>query len=544
MRIFGNVFSKGQKSTPETELPETTYSGFEIKPITKGLPKPVESLCPECMKVIEARLFEENGKVMMDKTCPEHGYFKDLYWSDVGFYLRMERSMFEDGRGLSNPIVKDATRCTQQCGLCNMHLSSTICGNIDLTNRCDMTCPICFANANITGYVYEPSMDQVLEMLRNLRRERPVPASMIQFSGGEPTIYPHFLDAVRAARDMGFTHIQIATNGLRLADPEFVEECKEAGLHTVYLQFDGFNDETYKKTRGRPFLDLKLKAIENVRQAGTMKVVFVPTIVNGLNEDQVGEILKFAVENSDVISGISYQPVCFTGRISRRERERGRFTLADMARCIEEQTGLISVDDFYPVDFTVPFSKFIGALWDKQIGCLTCHPHCGIATYLFVDLESKNTIPVTRFIDVEGLMNGMDRWAERMKGARFKFYTKIRAYKSLQKCFDRNNALPGMTFPEFVKSLDGLMDKKVGREGNKYARYRALMVGGMHFMDGYNYELERVRRCVVHYSAPNGRIYPFCTYNSGPTYREMIERKYSIPLEEWERKNPSLAFTA
>lgn len=541
MKIFANVLSGAKRSIPELKTPQFTRSGSPVKPLTRGLPKTVESLCPECNRIIEARLFEEDGKVMMEKNCPKHGYFKDLYWSNAELYLRVENFVFEDGQGLVNPNVVESTRCdVGHCGLCNMHLSSTICGNVDLTNRCDMTCPICFANANVTGYVYEPSLEQVLGMLHSLRAERPVSTPMVQFSGGEPTIYPHFLDVVRAARDMGFAHIQVATNGLTLADPEFAEACKEAGLHTVYLQFDGLDDNIYRRARGRAMVEVKLKVVENVRRAG-MKVVLVPTIVNGLNDNQVGEILKFAVENSDVISGISYQPVCFSGRISRRER--GRFTLADMARCIEEQTGLISMEDWYPVAFTVPFSKFIGTLWGKEVGTLTCHPHCGIATYLFVDLETKSAVPVTRFVDVVGLLTEMNQWADKINKARFKSYTKMRAYKSLEKYFNRTKAPNEMTFLEFIMALDGLMDKKVGRGENLNARYRALMVGGMHFMDGYNYELERVRRCVVHYAAPNGRIYPFCTYNSGPTYREQIEKRYSVSLEEWEKRNSLLITT-
>jgi uncharacterized radical SAM superfamily Fe-S cluster-containing enzyme len=173
--------------TPEQA--EATYNGTPIPPTTKGLPKIVESLCPECDKTrcIPARMFEEDGKVFMEKTCPEHGYFKELYWSDVEMFLKAEKFAFGDNKGLSNPRVPYATKCPQQCGLCNMHTSHTGVGNLDLTNRCNLTCPVCFANANAAGYVYQPTLDQVRQMILNYRAERPTPGHIIQFSGGEPT---------------------------------------------------------------------------------------------------------------------------------------------------------------------------------------------------------------------------------------------------------------------------------------------------------------------------------------------------------------------
>lgn len=178
---------------------QTTYSDTPIQPITTGLPKTVESICPECLKVINARLFEEEGQVWMEKTCPEHGYVKDLYWSDAELYLKAEKWTFGDGHGLSNPITEAKGKCPTNCGVCNMHASHTGCGNLDLTNRCNLTCPICFANANVSGYVYEPSYEEVVQMLRNYRNTKPHPTNVIQFAGGEPTIHPRFPDKIGRA---------------------------------------------------------------------------------------------------------------------------------------------------------------------------------------------------------------------------------------------------------------------------------------------------------------------------------------------------------
>jgi uncharacterized radical SAM superfamily Fe-S cluster-containing enzyme len=297
------------------EQPEATYNGTPIPPSTKGLPKIVESLCPECEKTrcVPARMFEEDGKVFMEKTCPEHGYFKEPYWSDAEMYLKAEKFSFGDNRGLSNPRVPYATKCPQQCGLCNMHTSHTGVGNLDLTNRCNLTCPVCFANANAAGYVYQPTLDEVRQMILNYRAERPTPGHIIQFSGGEPTIYPHFIEACKLAKDLGISWVQVASNGIAFTDLDFAFRAKEAGLDGIYLQFDGMVDAIYKKTRGESLFKKKLQAIENAGKAD-LYVVLVCTVVRGVNNHQVGEILKFGIEHCDTVSGVAFQPVTFTGR--------------------------------------------------------------------------------------------------------------------------------------------------------------------------------------------------------------------------------------
>lgn len=527
---------------PEREW-ATTCTGTPIEPIEKGLPKMVESLCPECQKLIPAKMYEEDGAVWMEKKCPEHGGCKDLYWSDVGLYLKAEEWFFGDGRGLSNPMVPHATKCPYQCGLCNRHTSHTGLGNIDLTNRCNLTCPVCFANANVKGYVSEPSYEEVVRMLENFRRERPVACRMVQFSGGEPTIYPRFFDVLRAATELGFSHVQIATNGIRFKDLEFTEMAAEAGLHTLYLQFDGVTEDCYKRNRGRPLLDIKMKAIENVRKAG-MKIVFVPTIVNSVNDDQVGPILRFAIENIDVISGISYQPVCFTGRIDPSERMKLRFTLPDIALRIQEQTGLADARmDWYPLTCVAPFSKLTGALRGEDFVHLSCHPHCSIGTYFFVG-PTGEAVPVTRFMDIENLFIEMNRLARSQTAVKHKTYTKVKALNYLRKYFDQSKAPEGLSFMRYLQTMDGLMDKRHGRgaKDGSYT-YKTLMVAGMHFMDCYNYQVERVRRCVIHYSAPNGFIYPFCAYNSGPVFRDKVEKRHSIPLEEYKKRQRRSSYT-
>ena len=512
--------------------PETTYTGSPIRPLAKGLPKTTQSLCPDCGQLIEARIFEDGGKVVMEKSCASHGAFRDIVYSDAKLYLKMEEWTFGDNRGLENPPVTNATRCPDDCGLCNLHTSHTGLANIDLTNRCNLTCPVCFANANVAGYVYEPDFETVRKMLQALRDEKPVAGRIVQFSGGEPTIYPRFLDVLRLAREMGFSHTQVATNGIRFTDLEFAEQCKEAGLHTLYLQFDGVCDDIYRRTRGERLWEQKLKCIENVKRAG-LKIVFVPTIVKGLNDHQIGDILRLSLEYIECTSGISFQPVAFTGRISRHELEAKRFTLSDFAHAVEQQTGIAEAhNDWFPLGCVTPFSKLIGALRGEEITTLSSHPHCALGTYLFVDQNRKAT-PVTRFVDVGPMLQDMDTLARKAGKRRIQFFTKLSAWNSLRKHFHEDRAPEGLNFTKFLQTLQGLTDKKYGRGASEQQgfTYRTLMVAGMHFMDAYNYDVERVKRCVIHYAAPNGLIYPFCAYNSGPVYREKIEKQFSVPAE-------------
>ncbi|MBC7107818.1 MAG: radical SAM protein [Methanomassiliicoccales archaeon] len=502
--------------------------------LARGLPKKTESLCPECKRIVAATIFESNGKVLMEKECPSHGKFVDVYWSDVDLYLKAEKFAY-DGTGVLNPAIKGAKTCPNECGLCDLHLSHTSLANIDLTNRCNLKCPICFANANAAGYVYEPSFEEVVAMLKALRDERPVPTPAIQFSGGEPTIYPRFIDVIKKAKEMGFAQIQIATNGLRLAeDEEFLREVAEAGLNTIYLQFDGLREDIYVTTRGRPLLEIKKKVIENLRKMERHpSVVLVPTVVKGVNDDQVGPILRYAIENSDVIRGVNYQPVAFTGRISREEREKHRYTLTDLVHDIETQTGYAKKEDWYPVPTVVPISTFVSSILNQPKVTFTAHPHCGLASYLFVQ-DVNNVVPLTRFVDVEPLFKELFALSQKTEKSSIKFPAKVKALRILKKYIDKKKTPEGLELSKFLRLMSTVFSDET-KEGLAEFSWKMMFVGGMHFQDAYNYDIERVKRCVIHYAVPDGRIIPFCAYNGGPTYREEIERKFSIPLEEWRR---------
>ncbi|MDK1030424.1 MAG: radical SAM protein [Planctomycetia bacterium] len=520
-----------------TKSTTCTYSGRPIPALERGLPKTVGSLCPECIAEIPATLYEDQGKVWMKKRCPEHGEFLDIYWSDARLYLKAEEFHYGDGRGLENPNTEADSACPRQCGLCEEHLSHTALGNIDLTNRCNLRCPVCFANAAATGSVYEPTFEQVVKMLELYRATRPVATRAVQFAGGEPTLYGRFLDVLRKAREMGFSHLQVATNGLRFAEEDdFAQKASDAGLHDIYLQMDGISDDVYISLRGRRLWELKQRAIENISRT-TMKIVFVPTIVRGINDGQVGAIVQYALNNIETVSGISFQPVSFTGRIERSERLRQRFTLSDLAHAVADQTGISDpYEDWYPLSCIQPFTRLHSAVRGEANLQMTCHPHCSLGTYLFVGRRG-DVVPLPQFFDLPAMLGEMNRLADKGEQARFKFFTKISAFRTLKRHWRPERAPSGMTFDHWLHTLNGMIDKNVGRGVPGEKTFRSLLVAGMHFMDSYNYETARARRCVIHYAAPDGRLYPFCTYNAGPTFRTAVEERFAVTAEQWRKSH-------
>ncbi|MFQ6048295.1 MAG: radical SAM protein, partial [Phycisphaerae bacterium] len=253
-----------------------------------------QSLCPRCLAVIDAELICHDNQIFMRKTCPQHGPFKELISTDADFFMRLERlstttdapsAVLPEQAGPHERADQQTSRCPNQCGICPQHRSGAVMVNIDLTNRCNLRCPICFANSDAAGYLYEVTRQQVRQMLRRIMEtNRPAPAC-IQFSGGEPTLHPEFIEILADAHQAGFAQVQVASNGLRFArQPDFAQRCSDAGLNIVYLQFDGLDDRNYLRTRGARLLELKLQAIENIYNAG-MRTCLVPTIVKGINDD-------------------------------------------------------------------------------------------------------------------------------------------------------------------------------------------------------------------------------------------------------------------
>ena len=482
--------------------------------------KETKSLCPECLQVLPATIFEEDNKVYITKTCPQHGKTTELYWSDYDLYQKANE--FEEiGTGLENPRTQTKLGCPLDCGICPEHKSHTGLAIIDVTNRCNLTCPVCFANAAAAGYVYEPTKQQIFDMLENLKQNKPVQPPGLQFSGGEPTIRKDLPELIKKAKELGFHHVEVNTNGLRLAnDLKFAETLVEAGLSTIYLQFDGLTPDVYKFTRGLDLLDIKMKAIENCRKAG-LSIVLVVTLVKGVNDHQIGDIIRFAKDNFDIVRCVNVQPVSICGRIAQDEREKMRITIPDFMKDVEEQTeDKIKVSDFYPVPVVVPLSKAVASLKDKRYVEFTAHQHCGMATYLFI--EDDDMIPINRYGNVDKFIESMTKVYEDAKKGNKK-RAKLRLVGTLR------HIKFGLLRKYLLPILKSGSYESLGKLHRKM-----LLISAMHFMDPYNFDLQRVQRCCIHYAVPDGRIIPFCTMNS--IHRPKIEEKMGIPLEEWKNR--------
>ena len=497
-------------------MPRTTSDSTAID-------KTVSSICPVCLEVIRAHIFQDGENVFIEKQCQTHGEFKDLYWSDVALYRKFYR-YFCEGSGIENPTPSEKG-CPFDCGLCEKHKTGTLLANIDLTSRCNISCPVCFANSG--GRIFEPAIDKIKAMMQNLRSQKPVPCSAVQFSGGEPTLRKDLPEIVSMAKEMGFTQVQIATNGIMLsADLKLCQNLERAGLSTVYLQFDGLTSKPYKMVRGRNLLPIKLQAIENFRRAGQTSIVLVPTLAKGVNDDQVGDIIRFASRNLDVIKGINVQPVSFAGRIDQKERSEKRITIPDFLTLVEEQTdNEITREDFYPVPFVAPISRFIAAETQCPQPVFTVHPCCGAATYIYC-LDGKMT-PINRFLDVEGLLERIAEEAENFDGSSLSKLKKRGAMlKELSGFVDEAKAPRNLNVTKMLLSVFWNGTRQSLRDFHD----KSLFLGAMHFQDRYNMDLERLRRCGVHYATPDGRIIPFCAYNT--IHRKEVEDQFSTESNE------------
>jgi len=484
---------------------------------------------------------ERNGQVILVKDCPNHGHFEDLYWGDYETYKRFEK-YGKVGKGVLNPRTKTEKGCPYDCGICPNHKSHTVLSIIDVTNACNLQCSICFAYAGKIGYLYTPTLEQIGETMDNLRANQPVPPPAIQLSGGEPTVRPDLIEIVKMAKDKGFRHIEVNTNGIRIADEkdgvEYISKLTEAGADTFYLSFDGVTPEPYvgrapsgldekgRQKHANWLFNVKLRAIQNCRQAGMRSVVLVPVIVKGMNDHQLGDIVNFAVKNIDVIRCVNFQPVSFAGRTEQWEVQKGRITIPEALKKIEEQTnGLVKTKDFYPVPCVAPISEFLNEYKRKVHVEFTVHPHCGAATYLYVD-EGKAT-PITELANVDPFFNALSKAAEDIR----------HKHKTKAKLRVGTSALRNIRLKVLRQIMPAIL--RGNYESLRPFHYKSLMIGFMHFMDAYNFDLARVERCAIHYGFPGGKIVPFCTMNT--LHRRALEKMYAAPLpqEHKEKKKNS-----
>ncbi len=486
---------------------------------------------------IKARIQEQDGRLVIRKTCKEHGPFEDLLSVDPEFSrLIEERYPGRDFRTLGDELVHRHGTSSIQYG------RGTVL-TIDLTNRCNMMCDPCFMDANQVGYVHELALDEIKEILDASISFKPRRQMTVQFSGGEPTMSPHFLEACRYAKDVGYFNVQAATNGLRFAlEPEFAHQAKEAGFDLAYFQFDGVTNDANSHRHITNLFDVKQKAIEVMHAAG-IQILPVTTVVGGVNDDQVGPLLDFALANSDRLDGVSFQPVSFTGRdeeVSDEERRRKRYTTSHLAHALHEHThGKIDAHrDWYPLGAMGAF----GALADHlrslngpegptfgSVGC-SCHPNCGASVVLVANRETKVWAPVTQFFDIGEFMKDVAIICDTARG---KTLSVAQVALAFFRNFDQKKAPSGFSLSEFIRLFFyGKMRGMTGKEV-KEQNWRILWVGGMWFQDLWTYDFRRTEMCVIPYATQEGEI-SFCAYNTGVGWRQIVENMHTVAkTKEW-----------
>jgi uncharacterized radical SAM superfamily Fe-S cluster-containing enzyme len=570
---YFNKYRPNPSFTPKWSDKPLLKSWQKTKP-QLGWPRETDSLCPGCVQEareriihgeqnwqallsekvgeIKAQIVERDGQVWMIKDCPIHGHYEDMMAVDVKFLQWIEKNF--PGRDI---------RAHNDERLHN-HGSSTIKHGrgsvltVDLTNRCNMMCDPCFMDANQVGFVHELTWEDIKEILDNAMEIKPRRQMSVQFSGGEPTMSPYFLDAVRYARKLGYNSVQAATNGIEFAkSKDFCRRAFEAGLRYAYLQFDGIGNDANSHRQVGNLFDVKLRAIENMHEAG-IEIILVVTIVNNVNNDQVGPIVNFARNNPKKIAFVAFQPVSFTGRdeeITPERRLRQRYTLSHLAADVKKQTGITEpTRDWFPISLMGAFADFADlvhgpeAQWG-QVSC-GCHPNCGVGTALMINKETKEWAPVPQFLDIPQLVSDIQKITDAGRGkvmsnlmmglALLKNYKPFAAPKSLAlidllKKFDKSFALTGEKRAEKVYGVSAPHRTYEDALKRRSDPWNFLFIAGMWFQDLFNYDFRRTEMCIIPYATQLGEI-SFCAYNTGIGWRKIIENMYkNASVAEWYR---------
>ncbi len=560
--IGWSAFQSINTRVPESEsfqpkwAPGPLLKSHERSQPPLGWPRETDSLCPKCVVEtrtailsgerdlselidghpgeIPAHIVQENGHILMRKVCPIHGEFVDTLSIDPDFSKLIEsRYPGRDFRTAEDALI-------HRHGTSSIKYGRGAVLTIDLTNRCNMMCNPCFMDANQVGYVHELTMDDIKEILDASISFKPRRQMSVQFSGGEPTMSPHFLEACAYAKKVGYYSVQAATNGLRFAlEPEFAFQAKEAGMDMAYFQFDGVTNEANQHRHITNLFDAKQRAIESMAAAG-IDITPVTTVVNTVNEEQVGPILDFVIRNNDKMGGVSFQPVSFTGRdeaISDEDRQRQRYTISHLAHEFQRYYGgrIDPYRDWFPLGamgaFTALADQLRGA--ESQFGGLncSCHPNCGSSVLLAANSRTKEWAPITQFFNVDQFMKDIAVICDTARG---KTLSLTQTAMAILRNYDQKKTPPGFT----LKDFGSLFNRKMGGAltGGKKPQqpdWKLMWVGGMWFQDLWTYDFRRTEMCVIPYATQEGEI-SFCAYNTGVGWRQVVENMHMVAsTKDW-----------
>ena len=431
------------------------------------------SVCPVCLARIPAvKTVGEDGNIYLEKKCWEHGSFKTLIWEgDLESYIGWAAG---DSNTPVTPVrAREVERgCPNDCGLCQNHERDGCCVLLELTNRCNLRCPVCFASAG-EQKPYDLPLEEISKQY-DLLMEHGGPFN-IQLSGGEPTMRDDLDKIIALGKEKGFTFFQLNTNGIRLArEGGYAAHLAKAGVSVVFLQFDGLDDEIYQTLRGAALTGTKLRAIKNCKAAG-LPVVLVPTVAPGVNDHALGDILRFALAHAPHVRGVHIQPISYFGRCGLEAPEK-RLTIPAVLRRIEAQTeGLMKASDFGGGGAESPYCSFHASYLRKPDGSLKALP------------RRRSQCCCVKSSDARDFVS--QQWSGKAS------------------CCDGDSD---------TASLDAFLQKTVEN---------TFTVSGMVFQDAYNLDLDRLRRCYICEVDTQKGMIPFCAYNLSDVNGKALYRK-------------------
>ncbi|RYF96378.1 MAG: radical SAM protein [Chitinophagaceae bacterium] len=432
------------------------------------------SVCPQCLRRIDAKIVFQDGKVFMLKTCPEHGFQKVLIATDINYYKNIRNY----NKASETPLhfnTKTHYGCPYDCGLCQDHEQHSCLTLIEVTDRCNLTCPTCYAMSS-PHYGRHRSLEEIETMLNIIVKNEGEP-DVVQISGGEPTIHPEFFKILDIAKSKPIRHLMVNTNGIRIAnDYSFAEKLASyMPDFEIYLQFDSFRPEVLQQLRGKDLTNVRMKALEHLNKLN-LSTTLVVTLQNGLNDDEIGDIIQFALKQR-CVRGVTFQPVQVAGRLEHFDASRDRITMTDVRQKIIDQSGLFEPNDLVPVP---------------------CNPDALVMGYALK--VAGEVIPLTRYIDPAHLLdNGRNTIVYEQDTA---------LHQQLMKIFST-----GISVDRVEDKMHKLLCclPEIYAPGLQYENLFRIII--MRFIDAYDFDVRAIKKSCVHIVHKDGRIIPFETMN-------------------------------
>jgi uncharacterized radical SAM superfamily Fe-S cluster-containing enzyme len=450
------------------------------------------SLCVECHKRIDAKIVFKDGNVYLNKKCKEHGFQQVLIATDIEFYKQI-RNYNKASEYPIAPHTETHYGCPYDCGICPDHEQHSCLTLVEITDRCNLTCPTCYASSSPTHGRHR-TLEEVEFMFDAIVKSEGQP-DVVQISGGEPTIHPEFFKIMDMAKTKPIKHLMLNTNGFRIADDlEFTQKLATyAPDFEVYLQFDSFKPEALIEMRGKDLTKIRMKALENLNKC-KLSTTLVVTLQRGLNDDEIGKIIEFALKQP-CVRGVTFQPTQVSGRLKNFKPETGRLTNTEVRTKILEQCDIFKPADLIPVP---------------------CNPDALIMAYALK--YNDQVTALTHLIDPEVLLNSSKNTIVYEQDKELHQY--------VMKMFSTANSADkiGETFNQLLCCLPNIVAPDLSYDN----LFRIII---MNFMDAYDFDVRAIKKSCVHIVNEDGRIIPFETMNLfyRKEFKEKLEKLRAEP---------------